>query len=188
MEDLNLNEKFFIIHKTFYMLEQYFAHWNYIPGISLDGLRKKYVAKLFETRDRIEFDMLMLRMFSELKNSHTFYYDAYLNEKCGGKIGFYAFYHDKEKKFVVLNSVIKEIKIGDIILGINDEEIETFFKNASVFISASSEREARNRLFAIRYLFPERFHVRTNRGTFIINREQNPLPAWRDPKPEFRLL
>ena len=175
MRQLSLEERFEILHNTFTYLQHYFAHWNYIPkGTTLETLQRKYTKKLLSASDREAFGMLMDQMIAELKNGHTWYVDSYIYDKKHG-LGFYAFYHDKEKKWIVSRSAINKIHIGDTIRSINHQSTEAFFKKNRKYLHASSERAERNALFAYFNLFGERFSVTTENGTFIINRKS--LPA-----------
>ena len=169
------------------MLEQYFVHWDYIPDVSINKLHKKYVKDLLTTNKRYKFDLLMCKLLAELRNGHTFYYDRQLHNKAGGDLGFYAFYHEKEKKWVVLSSSINKIKIGDVILKINGRPTEKFFLAASEYISGSSELEIRNKLFKASFLFPKGLKITTGRGTFAIN---NRLVKFRaiNPEPVSKLI
>lgn len=169
------------------MLEQYFIHWNYVPNMSIEKLRKKYVKNLLNTSNRYKFELLMCKMLAELRNGHTFYYDRSLYDKTGGSLGFYAFYHEKEKKWVVLSSTSSKIKIGDLILKINDEPIEAFFVAASKYIPGSSELAIRNKLFKTSFMFPKKFKITTNRGIFAINKRLRGSYAPK-PNPIFKLI
>ena len=169
------------------MLEQYFAHWNYVPNVSMNKLHKKYVKDLLTTNNRYKFGLLMCELLAELRNGHTFYYDRKLNSKAGGSLGFYAFYHEKEKKWVVLSSTIDKVKIGDVVLKINGEPTEKFFVAASKYISGSSELEIRNGLFKTSFLFPNKLKVTTDIGTFAINNRPVRLRVIK-PAPVFKLI
>ena len=169
------------------MLEQYFAHWNYVPNVSINKLHKKYVKDLLTTNNRYKFGLLMCKLLAELRNGHTFYYDRQLHNKAGRSLGFYAFYHEKEKKWVVLSSTINKVKIGDIILKINGEPTEKFFLAASKYISGSSELEIRNKLFKASFLFPKKLKITTDIGTFAINKRPVKFRAIK-PEPVFKLI
>jgi carboxyl-terminal processing protease len=63
---------------------------------------------------------------------------------------------------------------GDIIESIDDMPIEVFFKQQSKYIPASSDRAARQKLFARDFLFPERFELRLDGGKrFVVDRKAN---------------
>jgi carboxyl-terminal processing protease len=187
LETIDLETRFKIISKTFSMLEQYFAHWNYVPNVSINKLHKKYVKDLLTTENRYKFGLLMCKLLAELRNGHTFYYDRQLHNKTGGSLGFYAFYHEKEKKWAVLSSSINKLKIGDVILKINGEPTEKFFIAASKYISGSSELEIRNKLFKASFLFPKGLKITTGRGTFAINKMPLKFSAIK-PEPVFELI
>jgi carboxyl-terminal processing protease len=170
MDKLGLEERFEILHSTFTYLDYYFVHWNYAPkGVTLEYLRKRYMKKLLAAHDRKSFSLLMAQMITELKNGHTWYTDTLLYKKERWP-GFYAFYHDEEKKWVVSKSTLKDVMPGDIIYKVNGQTTEALFKKISKYICASSERAARNSMFLYYNWLPKKMSITTNKGTIHIDR------------------
>jgi len=170
MEGIRLEDRLFILNRALYLIDNYFAHWEAVPDLDVGKLFYKHVDAVRRAKDRYAFGLVMSEIIADLKNGHTHYKDWWLQKTYGMPLGFYAFYHDREKKWVVVQSEDKRIGIGEMVLRINGQTTEAFFQRQKGYISGSSERAQRNALFNHAYLFPERMAVETESGTIIVER------------------
>ncbi len=169
-ENIPLQDRIFILSKTYSSINLYFAHWKGIPGFSLDSAYKEYLGKVIATDKRFSFDMIMLEFMSKLRNGHSGFSDRWLWRNFGQPLGFRFRYISG--KWVITKSYLKTLRPGDIITRINDIEFERFYRGKAKYISASSDREARLKLQFNTYLFPEEFTIKTADGRVIkINRK-----------------
>ncbi|MCL5679895.1 MAG: S41 family peptidase [Candidatus Marsarchaeota archaeon] len=165
--DIKIEERLLVLYKAMHDVQNYFVHWESIPYIEIDELYKEYIKKVMDTDSRYEFAMVMKEFMAKFKNTHTWYNDLSLRNKYGGSLPFHAIYHDYKKVWVVLSSTNKEITPGTIIKCINGEKLEAVYKRKKVYLSASSDRMARNGLFEYPWLFPQRFSITTNDNRVI---------------------
>ena len=157
VDNVPLEERIYILSKTFNIIEAYFAHWQAIPKLDIDRLFKTYIKKVINAKSRYEFDLLMMELIGSLKNGHSWYYDEWLIKNYGQSLGFVLFYLDNE--WVVYKSELNNLRPGDVVKKINGEDFEDFFQRQKKYINASSEREARVKLNYRPYLFPEKFKL-----------------------------
>ena len=84
---------------------------------------------------------------------------------------------------------VTDVKIGDVINGIDGEPIESFFQSHKKYVNASSESAARNVLFYMPYLFPENFTITLERGRQArVDREHQKLTPQAASKTEGRTM
>lgn len=149
-QTLLLEERLFILSKTYSSIALYFAHWEdaaITPG-QLDSVYKGYLNRAIATENRKDFDMLMKEFIALLNNSHCWYSDnavAQSQEPLGYS------WTNLDGQWVVTQSFIQELKKGDVILRINGKSVNDFYEELSKYIAASSERA---RKVAFGFLFP----------------------------------
>jgi carboxyl-terminal processing protease len=170
-----VEKRLFIYHKVFSIIENYFVHWEGVPKLNLEKLYFKYIDRVIEAKDRYEFTFLMKEVIGNLKNSHSWYTDDIFSKHFSMPMGFDALYDDTQKKWVVSNSIIKEIKVGDEVLDLDTESIEKFFGKSKKYINASSEREARNFIFKRTWLFPIKFKITLSSGKKVLIKRNKSL-------------
>ncbi len=149
-------------------IENYFVYRENLKGNNTDYLYNKYVNEAINTEDRYAFCMLMMRVIANLKNSHSNYFDNKIYLKFGGHLGFYASYDDHKRVWVVTKSAMKNIMIGDIVKSVDNEPVETFFSKKKEYINASNERQARNHLFFLPWLFRYGSEIKMDTGKVVI--------------------
>jgi carboxyl-terminal processing protease len=166
----SLEKRMFILAKTYSAMDSYFAHWNDVPTLSPDALYQEYLPKAVATSDRYKFDLLMMEFVNRLHNGHSWFRDAWLQRNYGQALGFDFRYLDGQ--WVVTQSSIPQLKPGDIIQQINDEQFESFYQRNKEFLTPTSDRTARNSLPTYRFLFPKMFRLQLGDGrTAQITRE-----------------
>ena len=158
---MKIEDRMLIFNKVMYNIQNYFAHWKSIPNIQIDELYKEFINRIIKADNRYKFAIVMKEFMAKFKNTHTWYNDSLLWNMHGAAIPFNAVYHDYEKKWVVILSKIKEIVPGTIIEGIDNERLEDFYNQKKAYLSASSDRIARNSLFGNPWLFPQQFTMTT---------------------------
>lgn len=167
MSNLSLYKRLFIFHKTLQLIDYYFVYRENLDGGNTDHLYNKYIDEVIKTGNNYKFSLLMKRVLAELKNSHCFYFDKNVYPKHGTNLGFYAFYHDHKKCWIVSKTKTDGVSAGDIVKKIDDEPVEKFFSRKKQYISASSDRDARNRLFFIFGMFNAGNKIKFDNGTSV---------------------
>ncbi len=162
-QELGKVERLLLFHKTLSAIENYFAHWEGVPNLNPEKLFRKYIGRVENVKSRYELDLIMMELIADLNNGHSWFTDSQLEaEGIFGHFEFNVKYHDKLHKWIVVSSNDKNVVRGDIIARIDGEDIEKFFLRQKKYISASSERSARARLFGrSSMLFPKSFTIDT---------------------------
>ncbi|UXS99914.1 S41 family peptidase [Agrobacterium tumefaciens] len=138
-----------------------FAHWEALPNFDFEAAFKDYQS--FEAPDRLGFDLATMRLIANLRNGHTAFADEWLWREHGAPIGFNAT-HD-EAGWRVTKSAYSDIAPGTRLVRIDDQPIDEVASKLLVFVSGSSVREQRNRLFSKPFLFPPSFEIMTDDGS-----------------------
>ncbi|MGV1787025.1 MULTISPECIES: S41 family peptidase [Agrobacterium] len=140
-----------------------FAHWEALPNFDFEAAFKDYLDEAFEAPDRLGFDLATMRLIANLRNGHTAFADEWLWREHGAPIGFNAT-HD-EAGWRVTKSAYSDIAPGTRLVRIDDQPIDEVASKLLVFVSGSSVREQRNRLFSKPFLFPPSFEIMTGDGS-----------------------
>jgi len=142
-QTLPLDERIFVLSKTYESVAIYFAHWEdaAIKPEQLDNVYKDFLKKAITTENRKEFALLMSEFFALLRNSHSWYWD-YEVYKGIKHLGFS--WIDLDGEWVVIESYIEGLKKGDLIVKVNEKAINEWYKEYSKYINASSERSRRD--------------------------------------------
>ncbi|HEY7354583.1 MAG TPA: S41 family peptidase [Terriglobales bacterium] len=122
--------------------------------------------------DHREFDLATMEFVARLKNGHTLFQDVWLEHNYDQPVGFYA--RPLDRKWVVINTALPNVKVGDVLSKIDGIEVETYFRQHQKYISASSEAAQRHNFFLLPYLLPLRFIVTLEDGRKInVDRSAN---------------
>jgi carboxyl-terminal processing protease len=122
-----------------------------------------YVAQLLSaSNDRRTFDLASMALVATLHDSHTWFYDSWLDRNYGQAVGVTVYRWGTQ--WVVVRSRLASVKVGDVITAIDDTPTEAYFQQRRKYVSASSERDASTSLFDTPALFPERFTLTLDDG------------------------
>lgn len=140
---LPLNDRVWILSKTYQSVSTYFAHWenaSYGPEAA-DSVFHVYLTKAIETEDRSEFTRLVREYLALLQNGHCWYtdFDEYKNSL---PLGFEWKYFDNE--WVVTESRIPELIVGDVVDSIGGTAVENLYQKLRTLVCASSEYARRS--------------------------------------------
>lgn len=163
--EISPKERAQIVAKIYAGVKFYFAHLSTIPDFDLEASYAKFLEEAFAAKDRYAFDLACLAFIAELKNGHSNFYDSWLSTYNGESLGFRAGHY--EGKWVVNYSRIPELKVGDVLQTIEGQAFEAFYQSKKRYVSASSERDCRNRFSSQRYLFPAQFQLQKGDGTTV---------------------
>jgi hypothetical protein len=149
-----------------------------VRELDLDKEFQLYLNRVIATDNRHSFDLASLEFLAKLKNGHTGFRDKWLTDHYGQMIGFYAY--PIAGSWVVANSTIPDLKVGDVIARIDGQNFEDFFQGRCRYVSASNDRSARRFFFEYPFLFPASFSVELadNRKvliTLMANRNQSTM-------------
>jgi len=149
-------------------VQMYFAHWYDAPDLDFDDAFAAYVDEAMAAPDRRGFTLASLALLVRLGNSHTGFRDGALFDDAGRLHGFSVRYIGEE--WVVWRSARDDVRPGDVIRSIDGRSIESFYGDVSRYISASTERHRRWRLFDrwYRYLFPLRYTLTLADGREVV--------------------
>ena len=109
--------------------------------------------------------MASIEFVASLQNGHSGFRDNWLDEHYDQSLGFYA--RPIGNEWVVIESSISVLKPGDVIQRIDDTPMEEFYRQKERWLSGSSDRERRQKLFYQRYLFPETFTLALDGGRSV---------------------
>ncbi len=153
------------------MLPSYLSSAKGVPDPSLDVSYKNCLPTVLATDDRREFDLATMEFVAELRNGHTFFWDAWLDQNNQQPLGFYA--APLDGYWVVQTSFLAGLKPGDVIVRIDNTPTEAFFQQQQRYISASSSAAQSHNLFLLPHMFPEQFTLTLDGGRKVtINREK----------------
>jgi carboxyl-terminal processing protease len=149
-------------------VRMYFAHWYDVPDLDFDEAFAAYVEEATAAPDRRAFTLASLALLTQLGNSHTGFRDGTLFDDAGRLHGFSVRHIGEE--WVVVKSAREGVRPGDVISSIDGQPIESFYSGAARYISASTERHRRWRLFDrwYRFLFPLRYTLTMADGREVV--------------------
>lgn len=154
-----------IVSKIYAGVQMYFGHLQAIPDYDLNKEYDQFLNDAFAAKGRYEFDLVCMAFIAKLKNGHSNFNDSWLRNYNGESMGFRAGYY--EDKWVVNYTRIPELKVGDVLEKIDGQPFEAFYQSKKRYLSASNERDNRNRFVNQRYLFPAQYQLEKGDGTKV---------------------
>lgn len=171
---LNTEEKTLMAAKVYSLVQGYSFPARDLPRSEIDASYKTYLHTVLATDDRRAFDLATIEFVAQLQNSHTFFWDTWLDQS-SQPVGFYA--APLGGYWVVQSSSVAGLRPGDVISKIDNTGIESFFQRQQRYISASSPAAPRRSLFLLPYLFPEQFTLTLDGDRKVaIDREKIKVP------------
>ncbi|MCK4428285.1 MAG: hypothetical protein KAW16_07375 [candidate division Zixibacteria bacterium] len=158
-ETLPLEERLFILSKTYVSIALYFAHWEdaTIKPEQLDSVYKDFLNRAIATEDRKDFAFLMKEFIALLNNSHCWYSDNVVDQ--GQKPLGYSWINI-DGQWVVTKSFIQGLEKGDVITKIDGKPVNDYYHELSKYIAASSERLHREAFSSLLNLFiPDKYSL-----------------------------
>lgn len=151
---LSAERRAYVAARIYASVRDYFAHWQGTSGPeTLDGRFKAYLAEAMAAPDRTSFDLASLKFLASFKNHHTRFLDTWLrhtNDRLGFDVG------RVEGKWVVRQSDVPALKVGDVIEAVDGEPVASFVARQSQYVSAS-RTDLREENVWWPYLLPLRF-------------------------------
>lgn len=127
----------------------------------------EYLAQILGASvDRRAFDLASMALVATLHDGHSWFYDDWLASNYGQPLGLAA--HPIEGKWVVVNSALASLTVGDVIEAIDSTPTQRYFEQSRKYISASSERYAGSIFFRTPVVFPERFTLTVAGGRHVV--------------------
>ena len=138
LQTIPLENRFFILSKTYSSIALYFAHWEdaAIKLEQLDSGYNNFLKRAITTENRKDFALLMQEFMALLNNTHTRYSD---NELIKEKKPLGYDWINLDDQWIVTKSSIEELKKGDVIIKINKKAASEYYEDFSKYINASSE-------------------------------------------------
>ncbi|MHB1435636.1 MAG: S41 family peptidase [Thermoplasmata archaeon] len=155
-----------------------FAHGDGIPKIDLDAAYRRLLDTLLTRGDRRRFSLEMAAFAATLNNGHTSYRDPVGWARFMGSIGFDATPLDSE--WVVTRAWRPGVRVGQLLERVDGKSPEELFRGLRRYISASSERGRRSRMFSQEHLFPRRLAVQVDGRIVVCHRGPG---RWEPPPP-----
>lgn len=157
----------------------YFAHWDPDRERDFATAFKAYTGKVAMNRCRRDFALDSMELVATLRNGHTKFTDEQLWSNSVGATGLAVDYVDGQWR--IANSQRLGASPGKEIINIDGEDVEKFYLRFEKYISASSDRARRDKLFNMAPLFPTRFRLKFSDGTTaVVDRSAKP-GYWREP-------
>ncbi len=182
LDTLDAAQRAYIAGRIYAAVQKYFAHWDDVPDLDFDAAFRAYLNEAMAAEDRRAFSLASLAFLAKLNNSHTGFSDRALFEGAGTGHGFGVRY--LAGQWVVIESERPGLAPGDVIAAIDGQSIDAFYEEVAPYISASTERYRRRRLFYwwSRYLFPLQYTLTLGDGrTVAIDRRGeavDPISVW----------
>lgn len=154
-EVLSHSERGWVASKMYAVASHHFAHWEGVPDLDLDDWYQTYLAKAMSAKNRKEFSFASMEFIAGLRNGHSVFIDERLDEEFGRPLGFQL--ARLQGRWIVTASRLENLDVGEDVVGIDNETMDTFFDRQQRFIYGSSERIRERRLFFMEFLFPESF-------------------------------
>src|SRR5712692_5962105 len=174
-----LPDRIWIASKIYSSVQTYFGHWQAVPDLDLDAVFKSYLQQISETDDRMAFDLASKEFLARLRNGHSHFDDGWFYNNYGQPLGF--FLRSLGGKWVVTETRIADLSIGDAVQTIDGKAIGEFVTEKQKYVAASSDSARRKSLFYSPFLFPERFTLTldSSKTVRIDRRSQKlmPMPA-----------
>lgn len=159
LQTIPLEDRLFILSKTYSSIALYFAHWEdaAIKPEQLDSVYNNFLKRAITTENRKEFALIMQEFMALLNNTHTRYSDNELikEEK---PLGYD--WINLDDQWIVTKSSIEELKKGDVIIKIDKKAAGEYYEDFSKYINASSE-SSRKVMFRYRLsrFIPEKYSL-----------------------------
>ncbi|MHA2357790.1 MAG: hypothetical protein ACXABK_03345 [Candidatus Heimdallarchaeaceae archaeon] len=170
-ECVSLDTRIFILSKAYSLVNSYFVHRQDCLDLDIDQLYQKTIQKVIEAENSYDFFLAMQEFMAPLNNSHTLYFDFQLMPFIRGDIGFN--FKNVEGKWIVTQSNLDSLQMGDIIELIDGETIDNYYKRMKKYISSSGERARLNFFCSQSYLFPIEFSLTLeDNRTLVINQKE----------------
>ncbi|MHA1602372.1 MAG: S41 family peptidase [Promethearchaeota archaeon] len=155
LEDLTLHEKILITSKIYNGIAQFFGHWEGIPEYDLESEFSHFVQQVINTKSRLDFYLCILQFLATLHNGHTWVIDKLLTSCFPDNFGIQVIYLNES--WVVIKSLNQSISPGSKILFIDDVPMHIFYSQVMKYLTGTSERARRNKLWRTPLLFPKEF-------------------------------
>ena len=156
--ELAPSERAFIASSVRSVVDVAFAHWENVSHLDLDGQFRKLLDATITRGDRRRFSLEMAAFLASLKNAHTLYRDEVAWRPFLEPLGFLAIPIGSE--WALTRAWLPGLHAGQIVERIDGEAPEEVYQHFRRYISASSERGRRRRLFTHLHLFPRRLTLR----------------------------
>lgn len=181
-EDLSQARREAIILDIDQTIRRRFAHWQGVPGLDYDAAFAAYRAEALAAPDRAAFSRRTRAFVAALDNGHTVFHDPSIYEGDPGGLGLALARLDAG--WTVIRSRRPEVPAGSVISTLDGASFDTFYRNASAQLSASSARARESALSRFPYVFPTRFSLTLADGrTVDIDRSQPPSGPTPQPAP-----
>ncbi len=162
---LNIEDRIYTFSKIYNSIITYFAGWQSVSDLNIDGLFKEYIGKVIKVPDRYQFGLLMMEFLALFKNGNCNYMDSFITEEYGSPLGFKISFYDG--KWIIKYSQIEELTNYEVINEIDGEDMESFFQRQNKYICSFNDREAKTKLSSHPFLFPQKFTLTLGSGKIV---------------------
>lgn len=133
---MEIKEKLLIASKVYQSIPIYFAHWehSFIKKDELDAAYETLLTNILASTTREEFSLLMMEFIAKFNNGHTLFHDPLLDKS---PLGFNIEFINEE--WLVTSSSISQLTIGDKVIALQKQPIQSLFQQLKKYIIASNE-------------------------------------------------
>ena len=120
---------------------EYFYPYKYLIHSDWDHLLKKYIPRFYNTKDRLDYTLLLEELIAETEDTHHFILQNKILNDYYGKSKLPLSVQFIENKLVVTNSISEnnQVKPGDIILQIDSTATDTLKEKYLKYCTASNQ-------------------------------------------------
>jgi carboxyl-terminal processing protease len=176
-KDLSPGERAFIASSVRSAIDLAFAHWTDVPHVDLDERFRQLLDTTLVRGDRRRFSLEMAAFMAALQNGHTRYCDAVGWRPFAGALGFQV--APLDSAWVVTKAWRPGFRPGQVLEQVDGGSPEDLYEEVKRYLSASSERGRRRRLFEETHLFPRRLRLQVDGRRVVLNRKPG---AWEAPR------
>jgi carboxyl-terminal processing protease len=167
-KDLSPGERAFIASSVRSAVDLVFAHWISAPRFDLDERYRQLLDTTLTRGDRRRFSLEMAAFLAALQNGHTKYCDAIGWRPYAGALGFEV--APVDSAWVITKAWRPGFRAGQVLERVDGGSPEDLYQESKRYISASSERGRRRRLFAETHLFPRRLRLQVDGRRMVLGR------------------
>lgn len=160
--DLNVVDKYVTSSRLYSAIESTFAHWADVPDMKHESAHRSYIEAISQNNSRFHFFKETQRYLAQFRNGHTEFVDLSVFEQGDITLGLYARLIDK--KWVVTDSVYRDVNPGDSIVRVDGVNAAESLKYYDDFISASRDSYKGYILWRRPFFLPETIEIELESG------------------------
>jgi carboxyl-terminal processing protease len=138
-QPIKLERRLFIISETIRLVERAFVHWDdaKLNSDELDQLAETFFEKAMEAETRLDFQKVMWKLFGQLRNAHSWYFDKLAPEPENGRLSFSLL--GLKDDWIVNRDVSDILKSGDLVLSVEGKHPSEWFEELEQYTGIANK-------------------------------------------------